>query len=900
MTSEKEPSFDPYHKWLAIPKTQRPPTLYQLLGLAQGESDAEVIEEAVIRQTTHVRAYQVGPHAEACTRILNEISKAEQILRNPQKRVEYDRRLALAAEARAAALERSEPAKPVAPTIESAFAGFESDATTAPPPPRRGPAKADAEAVAREVKKKGPSQGVLLVAAAGVGAAVLAIVGIVVYAMSGPPAPPRPTHAPGPIAENKTAPKTPIAVPIPKSPDIEPPRPIDPPIAKNPAPREPTPKEPTPKEPVELPPGPGATPARRTRPFRRGRRCRRPPPTSVGKKSRSPTIPDPSCRTPVVPPPMPMPVVPTPKAEPVPVAKDPLPAIKPNPANPFPAIPESVPSLRPLAELSHRMFGHAGQALADEAPLSIQGQGPSDPGQFDTGRNFSMPNAVSDIRFGVKGVPYAVSPDGRTIYLGLADEKKLVSHANGGGQIANFPGAGAVSALAISADGKTLVSGSLDGDVFAWSTTTGDRIATLGKHPRSVLQIVFSRDGSHIVSQCAEVIQVYNLKQRQAVASSRHPFGQRLSLEISADNAKVLVGTGAGLHVAAANKLEFEATRPLTDTFAHIKFADPKTLAALGSDGPSIWEWPSLRPLKKARTSADLSGSWRLRRMAGSSSPAPRSRGSLRPCLRDRRTGERCGRFMPGLSLPTRMPDHDREGGRSRRDSCRRSTWPANGRGRTGNSDMDLDVRRVGTKYSIVIAVIKDGMTGRAHCRATGSSMRKRGSSSAPSRSMRPMPVPLRQVQGPGILRSDARPPHPMVAQRPRGREPLVEIRSRRNGLEDSRPAGDPGSRGAGLEGGSAGRRQNEASRGDGSRGLQERTTPRRRPPIEPRLPTGCCASGSRRRTIRSRATLSSRRRGRSPRRPANGRLRRTRSIGSTSPTRSIPWPCARRRCRFS
>ena len=60
MASGKDIAFDPYHKWLGIPKTQRPPTLYQLLGLAQGETDGEVIEEAVIRQTTHLRAYQAG------------------------------------------------------------------------------------------------------------------------------------------------------------------------------------------------------------------------------------------------------------------------------------------------------------------------------------------------------------------------------------------------------------------------------------------------------------------------------------------------------------------------------------------------------------------------------------------------------------------------------------------------------------------------------------------------------------------------------------------------------------------------------------------------------------------------------------------------------------------------
>src|SRR5205823_2350879 len=36
-------NFDPYHKWLGIPKDQRPPTLYQLLGVSPQETDAEVL-----------------------------------------------------------------------------------------------------------------------------------------------------------------------------------------------------------------------------------------------------------------------------------------------------------------------------------------------------------------------------------------------------------------------------------------------------------------------------------------------------------------------------------------------------------------------------------------------------------------------------------------------------------------------------------------------------------------------------------------------------------------------------------------------------------------------------------------------------------------------------------------
>ena len=87
-------AFDPYHRWLAIPKEHRPPTYYQLLAVAPNEDDPEVIEEAAIRQSAHLRTYQVGPHADDCTRLLNEIAAARATLLNPAKRREYDARLA--------------------------------------------------------------------------------------------------------------------------------------------------------------------------------------------------------------------------------------------------------------------------------------------------------------------------------------------------------------------------------------------------------------------------------------------------------------------------------------------------------------------------------------------------------------------------------------------------------------------------------------------------------------------------------------------------------------------------------------------------------------------------------------------------------------------------------------
>ena len=86
--------FDPYHKWLGIAKKFRPPTLYHLLGIDPDETDREVIEEAALSRSAHLRGYQVGPHAALCTRLLNEIAAARLTLLNPSKRAAYDTTLA--------------------------------------------------------------------------------------------------------------------------------------------------------------------------------------------------------------------------------------------------------------------------------------------------------------------------------------------------------------------------------------------------------------------------------------------------------------------------------------------------------------------------------------------------------------------------------------------------------------------------------------------------------------------------------------------------------------------------------------------------------------------------------------------------------------------------------------
>lgn len=127
--------FDPYHKWLGIPKDQRPPTYYQLLGIAPGETDAEVIDEAAVRQTTHVRAYQIGQHAADCTRLLNEIAHAKLTLLNPAKRQAYDEQLATAKASKISA-KATVPAGVKAAPAPASFRFDEPDATPVAAPYR--------------------------------------------------------------------------------------------------------------------------------------------------------------------------------------------------------------------------------------------------------------------------------------------------------------------------------------------------------------------------------------------------------------------------------------------------------------------------------------------------------------------------------------------------------------------------------------------------------------------------------------------------------------------------------------------------------------------------------------------------------------------------------------------
>ena len=86
-------AFDPYRKWLGIPKSEQPPHYYRLLGIEPFESDLDVIEAAVDRQMSFIRQYQSSANAVEAAKILNELASARVCLLKPATKQAYDEQL---------------------------------------------------------------------------------------------------------------------------------------------------------------------------------------------------------------------------------------------------------------------------------------------------------------------------------------------------------------------------------------------------------------------------------------------------------------------------------------------------------------------------------------------------------------------------------------------------------------------------------------------------------------------------------------------------------------------------------------------------------------------------------------------------------------------------------------
>jgi WD40 repeat protein len=108
----------------------------------------------------------------------------------------------------------------------------------------------------------------------------------------------------------------------------------------------------------------------------------------------------------------------------------------------------------------------------------------------------------------------ALSGDGRHIVSGSDDGTVAVWDLQTGARLHQLTGhQGVVTSVALSGDGRHIVSGSSDGTVAVWDLQTGARLHELTGHHSAVTSVVLSGDGRYIVSGSSdETVAVWDLQ----------------------------------------------------------------------------------------------------------------------------------------------------------------------------------------------------------------------------------------------------------------------------------------------------------------------------------------------------------------------------------------------------
>jgi WD40 repeat protein len=190
----------------------------------------------------------------------------------------------------------------------------------------------------------------------------------------------------------------------------------------------------------------------------------------------------------------------------------------------------------------------------------------------------------------------AITPDGKTLVSGGNDKTIKLWDLTTGKERATLRGHRAfVESLAISPDGKTLASGGRDQKIKLWDLATCKELTTLEGHTGGVRSLAFRPDGKLLASGSDdETIKLWDLTTHKEQATLRGNMGWVFCLAFSPDG-KTLAGPGRNgmvtLWDVASRKVRAHLFQD-NDVILSVVFSpDGKTLAAGGSyRGIRLWE----------------------------------------------------------------------------------------------------------------------------------------------------------------------------------------------------------------------------------------------------------------------------------------------------------------------
>jgi len=192
--------------------------------------------------------------------------------------------------------------------------------------------------------------------------------------------------------------------------------------------------------------------------------------------------------------------------------------------------------------------------VAEATPPKVA-QVSSNPSIVQSTRNVApviAPLAVEKLRLlhtltGHTGPVYsvAISGDGKTLVSGSEDKTIKMWDLSTGKEVRTLSGhKDYVFSIAISGDRKTAVSGSRDNMIKVWDLSTGKEVRTLSKHNRNFGCVAISADGKTLASGSWEkTIEVWDLSTGQEVWTLAGHTGAVQSVAISADRETLVSGS---------------------------------------------------------------------------------------------------------------------------------------------------------------------------------------------------------------------------------------------------------------------------------------------------------------------------------------------------------------------
>jgi WD40 repeat protein/serine/threonine protein kinase len=179
----------------------------------------------------------------------------------------------------------------------------------------------------------------------------------------------------------------------------------------------------------------------------------------------------------------------------------------------------------------------------------------------------------------------ALSADGKLVVTGSSDGTAIVWDSTSGNSLQKLRGDEAlIRAVAMSGDGKQVVTGSSNGKAILWDSVTGKKLQTFDGHDGEVMSVALSGDGKKLVTASSDMTAILwdsaTGKKVQTYWGHKHKVS---SVALSGDGTQVVTGSYDDTAI-----LWESATAKKLQTFAFQGKEEGVTSVALSTDGNQV------------------------------------------------------------------------------------------------------------------------------------------------------------------------------------------------------------------------------------------------------------------------------------------------------------------------